>query len=133
LPLSGGLCQDARLKFKGIAVSAIFIEKHLLLDELELAFARAQRQDREQWALYVRPFDGRLDVLHTSQDTDGLVRLIGCWGLSTIADQEGFCAEHPEFDAFGAAELVVLNPRPYLPSVVDDNEPNAGQLIYYID
>lgn len=114
-------------------LSAIFIEKQLLLDELESAFARAQRQDREQWALYVRPLDGRLDVLHNSQDREGLVRLIGCWGLSTIPDQEGHCAEHPEFDAFGAAELVVLNPRPYLPNVVDDDEPCAGQLIYYVD
>lgn len=114
-------------------MSAIFIEKQLLLEELETAFARAKRQDREQWAVYVRPIDGRLDVLHNSQDREGLVRLIGCWGLSTISDQEGYCAEHPQFDAFGAAELVVINPRPYLPSVVDEDQPSAGQLIYYID
>lgn len=127
-------CANMRHPHKGSrGVSAIFIDKHLLLDELEGAFARAQRQDREQWALYVRPLDGRLDVLHNSQDNEGLVRLIGCWGLSTIADQEGHCAEHADFDAFGAAELVVLNPTPYLPSVVDDDQPCAGQLIYYVN
>ncbi|HSG60806.1 MAG TPA: hypothetical protein VLA24_05155 [Pseudomonadales bacterium] len=113
-------------------MSAIFIEKHVLLDELETAFARAMRQDREHWAVYVRPLDGRLDVLHNSQDREGLVRLIGCWGLSTISDQEGLYAEHPDFDPYGAAELVVLNPRPYLPAVVDDDQPCAGQLIYYV-
>jgi hypothetical protein len=115
-------------------LSTIFIEKHLLLDELATAFARAQRRDREQWALYARPIDGRLDVLHDYQDSEGLVRLIGCWGLTLIADQDGHHAEHPDFDAYGAAEMVLLKPEQFLPVTLDGSDgAYAAFMLRYID
>jgi hypothetical protein len=114
-------------------LSTIFIEKHLLLDELETAFARAQRRDREQWALYARPIDGRLDVMHEYQDREGLVRIIGCWGLTLITDQEGHYADHPDFDPYGAAELLVLNPEKVLPTTIDGEDGSyANWMVRYV-
>jgi hypothetical protein len=115
-------------------LSTIFIEKPLLLDELENAFSRAQRRDRDQWALYARPIDGRLDVLHDYQNREGLVRIIGCWGLMLVADQDGHYADHPDFDPFGAAELVVLKPELILPTTIDGEDgAYASWMVRYID